>query len=460
MSARKAPRPVTRRDFVRSSAVLTTAALGGPFIALSSVFGRNAPSNRITLGIIGCGNQSRIDIPGLLKNDNCQIVAVCDVNRASYGYRDPDQFFGREPQREFVNRFYAEKTSRGSYKGCDIYTDFREILARSDVDAVAIITPDHWHAPMTVLAARAGKDIYCQKPLSLTVNDGRDMVEAVRRHRRVLQTGSQWRSNAMIRQACELVRNGRIGKLQRVETYVMPNNVTGPGPGWKEMPIPDGFDYDRWLGPAPKAPYHLDRCLYRFRFISDYSGGQTTNYGAHSIGVAHWAMGADRSGPVEVEDLGAEFPVKGSLFNTATKIAFGVRYADGTVLECRTNPVNNLVTFYGTKGWLRIGRRGLESEPATLKDSTIGPNELRLPVSADHYRNFLDCVKSRQDPVEPVEAGHRTASMCHLGNIAMTLHRKFKWDPVKEAVVDDAEVAKMLSRPMRAPWDYRSPGKA
>lgn len=446
--------PGTRREFIRSSAALAAATLAGPFIVPSSVFGQNAPSKRITLGIIGCGNQSTVDLPEWLKKDDCQIVAVSDVNRASFGYRNDQQFLGREPQRDFINRFYAGKTASGTYKGCAAYLDFRDLLARPDIDAVAIIAPDHWHSVMTVLAAKAGKDIYCQKPLTLTIAEGRDMIAAVRSHRRILQTGSQYRSHATMRHACELVRNGRIGKLQRVETYVAENNFTGPGPGWKEMPVPEGFDYDMWLGPAPKAAYHKDRCFYRFRFIRDYSGGQTTNFGCHSNDVAHWGMGMDLSGPVEVEDMGAEFPPKGDLFTTPTKVAFRARYANGVVLECKTDKRNFGATFEGSTGWLRVGSKAIEcSDPAILK-SEIGPNETRLKVSANHYRNFLDCVKSRQDPVEPVEVGHRTASLCHLGNIAMQLNKKIRWDPRKETIVGDSEAAKMISRPMRAPYDY------
>lgn len=460
MKIQATPVPHTRREFIRASAALTAVTLGGPFIAPSSVFGQNAPSKRITLGIIGCGNQSTVDIPEWLKNDDCQIVAVCDVNRASFGYRSDKQFLGREPQRDFVNQAYAKNTTSGTYKGVTAYSDFRDVLARPDIDAVAIIAPDHWHAVMTVLAARAGKDIYCQKPLTLTVAEGRDMIAAVRKYKRVLQTGSQYRSNAMIRQACELVRNGRIGKLERVETYLAENNFTGPGPGWKEMPIPEGFDYESWLGPAPKVPFHKDRCFYRFRFIFDYSGGQTTNFGCHSNNVAHWGMGVDATGPVEIEDLGAEFPLKGDLFTTPTKIAFRARYANGVVLECRTDKRNFGVTFFGTEGLLRVGYKPFETEPASIAKSVIGPNEVHLPVSGNHYRNFLDCVKSRQDPVEPVEIGHRTASLCHLGNIAMRLNKKIKWDPKKEQIVGDSEAAGMLARPLRAPYNYNYPAKA
>ena len=447
---------LNRRDFIRSATAgaLSVAAGGVPLVVPASVLGQNAPGNRVTLGVIGCGNQSTVDLPEWLKQEDCQVVAVCDVNKASYGYRDPKQFLGREPQRDFVNRFYAEKRASGNYKGCDIYTDFREVLARKDIDAVAIITPDHWHAVMTILAARAGKDIYCQKPLTLAIRDGQEMIQAVRQYKRVLQTGSQYRSNADVRRACELVRNGRLGRLKRVETYVAENNFKGPGPGWKEMPVPAGFDYEFWLGPAQRAPYHADRCLYKFRFILDYSGGQTTNFGAHSNDIAQWAMGTDGTGPVEVEDLGAEFPPKGDLFNTPTRVAFRARYASGVELVCKTDPAGFGARFEGSEGWLRVGYRGIETGPAGIKDWKPGSNDLRLYESANHYRNFLDCVKSRKEPAEPVETGHRTATLCHLGNIAMLLHRKIKWDPKTEQIVGDEQAARMVTRQMREPWTY------
>ena len=445
-----------RRDFLRSAAAgaLGVAAGGVPLVVPASVFGQNAPGSRVTLGVIGCGNQSTVDLPEWLKEPDCQVVAVCDVNQASYGYRDKKQFLGRKPQRDFVNRFYAEKHASGQYQGCELYSDFREVLARKDIDAVAIITPDHWHAVMTILAARAGKDIYCQKPLTLTIRDGQEMSRAVRQHKRILQTGSQWRSNAEIRRACELVRNGRLGKLKRVETYVAENNFKGPGPGWKAMPVPAGFDYEFWLGPAPRAPYQADRCLYKFRFIRDYSGGQTTNFGAHSNDVAQWAMGTDGTGPVEVEDLGAEFPPEGDLFNTPTKVAFRARYANGVELVCKTDPAGFGARFEGSEGWLQVGYRGIVNGSAGVKDWKPGGNDVRLYESANHYRNFLDCVKSRKEPIEPVETGHRTATLCHLGNLAMLLRRKLKWDPEKERIVGDEEAAGMVTRPMREPWTY------
>ena len=211
---------------------------------------------------------------------------------------------------------------------------FATCSARTDVDAVAIIVPDHWHALMTIAAAKAGKDIYCEKPLSLTVRQGQAMIRAVRAHGRVLQTGSQYRSNPTCRFACELVRNGRIGRLRKITALMPENNVVDVGPGWKPMPVPDGFDYDLWLGPAPAAAYHAGRCFYRFRFIRDYSGGQTTNFGAHAIDIAQWALGTDLSGPVEFEDAGSQWPPPGGLYNTATNVHFRARYADGVEVEC------------------------------------------------------------------------------------------------------------------------------
>jgi predicted dehydrogenase len=448
--------PTTRRQFLRSSALVGGSALVAPTILPSSVFGANAPSKRVTLGIIGCGNQATVDLPEFLNNDGCQVIAVCDVNRASFGYKTPKQFLGREPVRDLINAFYAKSQRSGLFKGCDLYGDFRQLLARKDLDAVAIIAPDHWHAIMTIQAAAAGKDIYCQKPLGLTVRDGQEMIKAVRRHKRILQTGSQYRSYAVIRRACELVRSGRLGQIKRVESYVAANNFKGPGPGWKPAPVPAGFDYNFWLGPAPDAPYHPDRCLYKFRFIRDYSGGQTTNFGAHSNDVVQWALGMDDTGPVEFSDRGAEFPPAGDLFNTATKVNFHARYANGIELDCFTDKRSFGARFEGTDGWLFVNGKVIEASSPAIKDAVVGPNESRLPVSENHYRNFIDCVRSRQEPIEPVEVGHRTASLCHLGNLAMLLKRTIKWDPEKEEIVGDAEASRLLAPPLRAPWSYRA----
>ncbi|MCX7050079.1 MAG: Gfo/Idh/MocA family oxidoreductase [Candidatus Sumerlaeota bacterium] len=445
---------LTRQQFLQTAGAAATAlaaSAGAPFIIPSSARGANAPSNRINVAMIGTGNQGTLDMKGFLAESDAQVVAVCDINRASYGYKTEDQFLGREPARKLVEEHYAEQKRSGAFRGCDAYTDFREVLARPDVDAVAIVVPDHWHALMTVRAAQAGKDIYCEKPLGLTVADGRAMIEAVRRHAVVFQTGSHERSRYQTRFVCELVRNGRIGQLKRIQAVVGPWNKFGPAAGWAPNPVPDGFDYETWLGPAPWAPYHKDRCLYNFRFILDYSDGQVTNYGAHSLDMAQWGNGADRSGPVEFEDLGSEWPADG-LFTVAKTVHFRTRYANGVELECITRNDNVSCRFEGTEGFVETGYGGYFAQPESLKKSIIGPSEIHLGSSVNHIRNFLDCVKTREDPIAPVEIGHSSAAVCHVANIAMRLKRKLQWDPKTERFVGDDEANRLLSRAYREPW--------
>jgi predicted dehydrogenase len=447
---------LTRRQFLhdtaKAAALVATANV--PLVVPSTVLGDTAPSKRITVACIGTGNQGFNDLKQFLKLDDVQVVAVCDVNRGSFGYRDDKQFCGREPAQKLVNETYAKRSASGQYKGCAAYTDFRDVLARRDVDAVAIVVPDHWHALMTVAAAKAGKDIYCEKPMSLTVSQGREMVKAVRRYKRILQTGSHERSNPQTRRVCELVRNGRIGQLKKITTFVGFHNKVGPGPGWQPMPVPEGFDYETWLGPAAQAPYHKDRCLYRFRFIYDYSGGQITNYGAHSNDMAQWAMGTDDTGPLEVEFLDAKFLPPGSLFNAALETKFRCRYANGVELVCEVDKSSVGARFEGTEGTIQTGYGGIRAAPESLKTSVIGPHEIHLYKSDNHFRNFIDCVKSREEPAAPVEVGHRSATVCHLGVIAVRLGKKkvLQWDPQAERFTNDDDANAMLSRPMREPW--------
>ncbi|MDY0167458.1 MAG: Gfo/Idh/MocA family oxidoreductase [Thermoguttaceae bacterium] len=453
---------VSRRRFLQLTAA---AACGAPALVPSTAFGRYAPSNRINVGLIGCGHQSQRIVPSFLVHDDVQMLAVCDVNRQSDGYYHPGQVLGRETAKQWAEEHYAEKSPTGQYKGCQAYSDFRELLARDDLDAVACVVPDHWHAIMVIRAVEAGKDVYCEKPLALTIPEGRKMVEAVRKHKRVFQTGAQFRSSPAVRHACELVRNGRLGEIRRVLTWVAGNHFECPGPGWQPMPVPEGFDYNFWLGSAPEAPYHKDRCLFRFRYILDYSNGQTANFGAHTNDIAQWGLGTDLTTPVEYEDNGSEFLPAGSLFTAAVKTAFRARYANGIELICETRE-NAATKFEGTEGRLEVSLGGrLATFPENLKDSAIGPDEIHLPkanpereehrradVDADHVRNFLDCVKSRQDTIEPVETGHCSSALCTLGNIAQRLKRKIRWDPEKEEIIGDDEAGKMLTRPMRAPW--------
>lgn len=442
----------SRRGFLKAAAAAGLAA--APSIVPSSVFGAGAPSNRIHVACIGTGNQGSGILRRFMENDDVRIVAVCDVNTASYGYRDESQYLGREPARKTVDEYYGKRAGKSAYKACRTHVDFREVLATGDVDAVTVVVPDQWHAIMTIRAAEAGKDIYCEKPLSLTIAQGRAMVEAVRKHRRILQTGSMERSSRLNQHVCQLVRDGKIGQVKRVTTNVGFNNKVGPGPGWQPMPVPEGFDYDMWLGPAPLVPYHEDRCLYRFRFNYDYSGGQVTNYGAHSNDLAQWGLGMDDSGPVEIEYRRAVWLPAGSLFNTALETEFLCRYANGVELVCRTDKKPVGVRFEGTEGMVETTAYPWQarSEPASLVSAEFPSGKYSVDATSAHVRNFLDCVKSRQEPAAPVEVGHRSASLCHLGNVAIRLGRSVKWDPKRERFPGDDEANAMLARPLRAPW--------
>jgi len=418
-------RRLSRRGFLKGSAMAAGAALAWPTIVPSSVFGADAPSNRITIGAIGLGEIGKFNVQEFQAKAGSQVLALCDVDA------------GRLQE--------ARQLTGLDKKAC--YKDFRELLQRDDIDAIVNSTPDHWHVPISTAAVRTGKDVYCEKPLTLTIAEGRALVDEVKRYGAILQTGSQQRSSDNFRFACELVRNGRIGDVHTVMVMI-PSNSRRCRPKWAPEPVPDGFDYDLWLGPAPWAPYHHQRCHYQFKFIFDYGGGQVTNWGAHFIDIAQWGLGTDDTGPVEIEGEGV-FPNTG-LFTTAKKVRFEAKYANGVKLVCRTGGSNT--RFVGSKGWVDVSREGMICKPESLKQETIKPGEIHLYESRDHVQNFLDCVKSRKVPIAPAEVGHRTATICHLGNIAMLLKRKLKWDPAKESFVGDAVANRMLQRSSRAPW--------
>jgi predicted dehydrogenase len=445
----------SRRDFLRSTAGLSAAGFAFPTLVPGSALGLSgkvAPSNRITLGVIGTGNQGFNDINSFLRDDRVQIVAVCDANRESRGYWE-GKVGGREPARRLVESHYAKNRTGGSYRGCSALVDFREILARKDVDAVEVCTPDHWHAMMVVEACRAGKDVYCQKPLSLTVADGRVMSYAVNQSNVVFQTGSQQRSDQRFRRACELVRNGRIGDLRTVRVGLPAGRTDyAKTEAYKKPePVPEGFEYNLWLGPAPEARYARARCHVNFRWIYDYSGGQVTDWGGHHPDCAQWGMGTEMTGPIEIRSAKGVFPPD-ELWNTATEYSFEAVYDNGVVMVI-SNQEKMGVTFQGSKGSIYVNRGVLEADPKSLVDSKIGPDEIHLYKSDDHFRNFIDCVISRQPTAAPVEVAHRSITICHLGNIAMRLKRdKLRWDPRTEQIIGDDEASKLLSRPYRAPW--------
>ncbi|MDA7510319.1 Gfo/Idh/MocA family oxidoreductase [bacterium] len=444
----------SRRQFLRGAVGTTIAVAGFPQIVPSSVLGLNgatAPSNKITMGFIGTGNQGTNDMKGFLRDDRVHVMAVCDVNKRGPGYWN-GKIAGRDPAREIVESYYGKNTPTGNYKGCDTHRDFRDVLERKDIDAVEIATPDHWHAIPTILAAKSGKDIYCQKPLALTVAEGRAMSQAVSRYKRVFQTGSQQRSDRRFRHGCELVRNGRIGKLLEVECGLPGGRPDFGKNGDRKSPepVPAGFDYDFWLGPAPEAPYAPARVGVNFRWIYDHSGGQLTDWGGHHPDIAQWGMGTTYTGPVAIKNAKGVWD-EDELWNTATQYSFEAHYRSGVVLKI-SDKFTMGVKFKGTDGWVYVNRGKIDASSKSLLDEEFSDNEIRLPVSDNHFRNFIDCVISRGEPVAPVEQAHRSISICHLGNIAMLLGRDLKWDPEREQVVGDHVAHSMLNRPYRAPW--------
>jgi predicted dehydrogenase len=441
----------SRRDFLRRGFVGAAFPAIVPASALG-LGGRIAPGNRVALAVIGTGNQGMNDIKSFLTDERVQVVAVCDVNRESAGYWE-NHLGGREPAKRLVEDYYAANRPAGTYRGCAAFVDFREVLGRGDIDAVEICTPDHWHAIPVIQACKAGKDIYCQKPLALTITEGRAMCDAVSKHRVVFQTGSQQRSDPFFRRACEWVRNGRIGDLKTVRVGLPGGrpDYTGTGDRKKPEPVPGGFEYNTWLGPAPTAPYAPARCHVSFRWILDYSGGQVTDWGGHHPDCAQWGMGTELTGPIEIRDIRGSFPPD-PLWNTATEFHFNAIYENGMAMNV-SDKNRSGVTFEGTKGTIYVNRGEHMAHPESILKSKIGPNEIHLYKSDNHFRNFIDCVTSRGPTAAPIDVAHRSISICHLANIAMRLRReRLRWNPKAEQIVGDEEASRMLSRPYREPW--------
>jgi myo-inositol 2-dehydrogenase/D-chiro-inositol 1-dehydrogenase len=442
-SERRKTLSITRRQFLKGTAA-ATAGLLAPTIVPASVFGADAPSNRITIGFVGVGRMGMGDLRELLGFKQVQIVAVCDVdsNRTANAQKT-------------VEAHYGESTTNGTYKGCATFGDYRDLVAREDIDAVCVVTPDHWHALPSIAAAKAGKDIFLQKPLTLTIQEGRVLSDTVRRYNRIFQVGSQQRSDARFRQACELVRNGRIGKLHTVKVAFGTDPGTTPQP---PMPIPDNLDYDFWLGPTPWAAYTENRVHPQKGYdrpgwlrIADYGAGMITGWGAHHNDIAQWGMGTEYTGPVEIEGQ-AEFP-KDGLWDVHGDFSIEYTYANGVKVICTDNKKNKQgVVFEGTEGWVYVRRGFIDAQPKSLLTSTIGPDEIHLYKSNNHKANWLECIKSRAETIAPAEIGHRSCTVCLLGEIAMRLGRKLKWDPDTEQFIGDEQANKMLWRPMRSPW--------
>lgn len=446
---------LSRRDFLKRSGVAASMA-AAPLIMPGCVTGaqRPAPGSRITMGCIGVGNRGIDVMQSMMRDERVQVVAVCDVNKGSENGYWSDKPGGRDVAKTVAEAYYAEHTPSGRYSGVDTYADYRELLARGDLDTVLIALPDHWHALPVVEAANAGIDIYGEKPLSLTVAEGRIMSDAVKRNGRVFQVGSQQRSNFRFRKACELVRNGFIGDLHTVRCG-LPGGTPDFSRHGKEVdpaPIPEGFDYEMWLGPAPEAPY-IPACSHvNWRWVFNYSGGQVTDWGGHHPDIAQWGMNTENTGPVEIKAARAEY-ADHPVFNTAVKHHFECVYENGVTLIVGNDQPGG-VTFEGTDGWVWADRGGLKSSPESLIDAEI-PEDKGLYVSNNHQRNFIDCVYTGEDPVAPIETGHRSITIAHLGNIAMKLGQDLKWDPDNEQFTNSDEANDFLHRPYRGPWNLK-----
>lgn len=427
----------SRRQFLRT----VTGAAAAPLIVPASVLGGDgavAPSERITIGMIGVGNQGRSHVKVLTGIPQAQIVAVCDPVREN-----------RLKARQLVED-WAQGKPGGSGKGCADHVDFRELLARKDIDAVFIASPEHWHAWHTIAAARAGKDIYCEKAMARTIAESQAMVKAVRKHQRIFQLGTQQRSSARFRLACELARNGYLGKLHTIRVGD-PKGYAGPA--IRTEPIPDGLDYELWLGPAPASPYFKERLenLQGWMLCYDYTVGFLSGWGQHDVDIAQWGNGTDDTTPVEAEGH-ATFPAEG-LNTAAATWHVEFRYANGVKLVFTSDDENpHGVRFEGDQGWVFVNREKLEAQPESLLKVTFGERDTRLYVSDHHHLDFLRSVRTRKDPICPVETGHHTYVICNLSDVAARLKRKLHWDPVQERFPDDAEANAMLDRPRRAPW--------
>lgn len=441
MSRSKNQNGFSRRDFLKAAAVTAAA----PAIVPSSVFGRPAPSDTMLIGCIGVGRQGQGDMQSLIYRGleiGARVVAVCDVD----AHRMEDAQW-------LADKIYASELGKNEYKGCAAYRDFRELLARKDIDGVLIVTPDHWHAFQAVAAAEAGKDIYLEKPMTYTIEEGKRVVKAVRKNQVILQVGSQQRSSTYFRMACELTRNQRIGKLHTIHVWLPPDQGTGDP---QVMPVPKNLDYDFWQGPVKEAPFSEDRVHPQRGYsrpgwlqIEGYCRGMITGWGSHMNDTAQWGNGTGHTGPVEIAAQ-AEFPDRG-LFDVHTTYRSDGVYANGVRLIQETGQPAG-VRFEGDRGFIFVQRGKIEASDREILKQEIGDDEIKLYVSNNHMRNFLECMRSRKEPIAPVEVGHRSNSICVITHIAMKLGRKLKWDPEAERFVGDDEANRWLDYPHREPW--------
>ena len=427
----------SRRDFLRRSAAITAGALILPQIIPSTALGMGGklpPSDRIVVGAIGTGQRGMANLRDFLgRLKEVQFVSVCDVDTNHAGRA-----------KEMIDK--ANKNS-----DCRVYGDYREFLEKENLDAVAITIPDHWHGLVYIAATDKKLDVYAEKPLARTIHDSRAIVNAVKRNNVVWQTGSWQRSRPIFHQAAELVINGRIGKISRVEVG-LPDGGKGIGTP-PPMEMPAELNWEMWLGPAPKVPFR-GVCHWNWRWILDYSGGQLTDWAGHHIDIAQWGIGMERSGPIEISGEGI-YPRDG-IYNTPVEYDFLCKYANGIEMRVANSsrlPHGGGTTWYGEKGWISVDRGRLDASDPKILTEVIGENEIHLYRSEDHVGNFLECIKSKGETIAPAEIAHRSISVGLLGEIAMTTGQKIQWDPVKEEIIGNQVASRLLSRPYRHPWN-------
>ena len=430
---------IRRRDFLKGVPVAMAGLAGFPTIVKAATLGRGGavpPSDKIVMAGIGFGMQGPSNMKDFVAHDDVHWVAVCDLDTEHLAT--------------------AKKIADDKYGNadCATYHDFRELYARGDLDAVSIAVPDHWHAILSIAALRAGLDVFGEKPLTHSLLEGRALCDAVRRYGRVWQTGSWQRSVDNFHRACELVRNGRIGKILRVEVGLPSGHYDFAKTfgQWKIEPPPPELDYDFWVGPAPYAPYCKARVHMNWRWNTDYGGGQLMDWIGHHLDIAHWGLGYDLTGPVEISGRG-EFPTTG-IYNSPTRYWVDAKYADGTpiVIAGGYDEIQSGTKWIGEYGWIWVDREGFETQPGNLVNEVIGPNEIRLTKSRSHSRNFLDAVRTRGRAIADCEIAHRSASVGHLGVIALATGRKIRWNPATETIQGDEEAARLLGRAYRQPW--------
>ncbi len=433
----------SRRTFLTMSALCSA-----PLFIPNHIFAA-APSDKIVLGWIGIGSRGNQLLGENLRKDSIRIAALADVDRVHLlrAQQIIDDLYNIDrPQAKIINgwRLEQQPTPKGAVAA---YNDYRRILDRGDIDGVVVAVPDHWHAKIYIDAMDAGLDVYGEKPLSLTINQGRHIARKAKETGRVFQTGSQQRSAKTFRTAVDYVRNGRLGKILKARAAIGGGKASDMPP---DSPAPPQLDWELWLGPAPKVPYNVRRCHLKFRSFFDYSGGNVTDWGAHHCDIIQWGLGMDGSGPVKIEGRAKRNP---GPFNTLYDFDFTYTYANGVPAQL-VGKGNNGVTFFGEKGEIFVSRGEVTSNPTSILDEPLSSGDLRVEVSDDHFQNWLDCIKSRETPIASAEVGRRSISVPHLCNISGHLGRSLAWDPEKEMFVNDAEANQWLDRDERAPYHH------